>query len=125
MCVYTHICTQAYGHRHTNTALFHLSTSAHTLQYMITTLAVFLNFITRDLFLGVNPSKITISLIHVWLPLSSSKHHWGHMHISMSLSYILFFRLAVIIHIRYTRIDNYIIYPRICNYNKFRLIWLF
>lgn len=129
MCVHTYRCTyaytRAYVHMHTNTALSHVSTSEHTLQYVIITLAVFLNFITRDLFLRASPSSITISLICVWLSLSSSKHHWGHTHISMSLSYMLFFRLALIIYIRYTRIHNYIIYTRICNYNKFRFIWLF
>ena len=129
MCVHTYRCTyaytRAYVHMHTNTALSHVSTSEHTLQYVIITLAVFLNCITRDLFLRASPASITISLICVWLSLSSSKHHWGHTHISMSLSYMLFFRLALIIYIRYTRIHNYIIYTRICNYNKFRFIWLF
>ena len=50
MCV----CIHTYVHMHihirmymcTQTALFHLSTSEHTLQYVIITLAVFLNFIT-------------------------------------------------------------------------------
>ena len=48
MCVYTYIHMHIHIHMYvcTQTALFHLSTSEHTLQYVIITLAVFLNFIT-------------------------------------------------------------------------------